>query len=64
MLLEFQDRMIMVEEWWTFAQQGDSVWGTYFKHRSLHKYTKVVRRRDGVVIKSMINLMLVKRDML
>ena len=37
---------------------------TYFKHRSLHKYTRVARGRDGVEIKSMIDLVLVKRDML
>ena len=37
---------------------------TNFKHRSLHKYTRVVRSRDCVEIKSMIDLVLVKRDML
>ena len=26
-LLEFQERMILVEEWWSFAKKGDSVWG-------------------------------------
>ena len=36
----------------------------YFKHRSVHKYTRVARGRDGVKIKSMIDLVLVKRDML
>ena len=46
----------MVEEWWSFAQKGDSVSNTYFKHRSLHKYTRVARGRDGVEIKSMIDL--------
>ena len=54
----------MVEEWWSFAQKGDCVWVTHFKHRSLHKYTRVARGRDGVEIKSMIDLVLVKRDML
>ena len=29
---------------------------TYFKHRSLHKYTRVARGQDGVEIKSMIDL--------
>ena len=37
---------------------------TYSKHRRLQKYTSVARVRDGVEIKSMINLVLVKRDML
>ena len=64
MLLEFQERMIMAEEWWSFAKKGDSVGNTYFKHRSFHKYTRVARGRDGVEIKSMIDLVLVKRDML
>ena len=38
-----------------------SVGNTYFKHRSLHKYT---RGQDGVKVKSMIDLVLVKKDML
>ena len=33
----------------------------YFKHRSLHKYT---RGQDRVEVKSMIDLVLVKRDLL
>ena len=35
-----------------------------FKNRSLHRYTRVARDRDGVEIKSMIDLVLVKRNML
>ena len=54
----------MEEEWWSFAKKGDSVWVTHFKHRSLHKYTRVTRGRDGVEIKIMIDLVLVNRDML
>ena len=34
---------------------------TYFEHRSLHKYTRVSRGQDRVEVKSMINLVLVKR---
>ena len=37
---------------------------TYFKHRSVHKYTTVGKGRGGIEIKSMIDIMLVKRDML
>ena len=37
---------------------------THFKHRSLHKYTRVAMGRDNVEIKSMIDLVLVKRNML
>ena len=37
---------------------------TYFKHRSLHKYTRVAGDKDGVEVKSMIDLVLVKRYML
>ena len=54
----------MVEEWWSFAQKGNCVCVTYFKHRSLHKCTRVARGQDGVEVKSMIDLVLVKRDML
>ena len=28
-LLEFQERMIMIEEWWIFAKKGNSVWVTH-----------------------------------
>ena len=28
-LLEFQERMIIIEEWWSFAKKGDSVWVTH-----------------------------------
>ena len=49
----------MAEEWWSFAKKGDCLWVTYFKHRTLHKYTKVARAQDRV--KSMIDLVLVKR---
>ena len=37
---------------------------TYFKHRSLPKYTRMATGRDGMKIKSMIDLVLVKMDML
>ena len=40
------------------------MWVTYFKYRSGYKYTKVAKVRGGVKIKSMIDLVLVKRDML
>ena len=45
-------------------ERGLCVGTTYFKHRSLHKYTRVARGRDGVEIKSMIDLVLMKSDML
>ena len=50
----------MVEEWWSFARKGEFVGVTYFKQRSVHKYTRVARGRDGVDIKNMIDLVLVK----
>ena len=40
------------------------VCNTHFKHRSLYKFARVARGQDGVEIKSMIDLVLVKRDML
>ena len=54
----------MVEEWWSFVKKGDCVWVTHFKHRSVHKYTRVAESRGGVEIKGMIDLVLIKRDML
>ena len=56
--------MIIAEEGWSFAKKGDSVWITHFKHRCVHKYTRVARGREGVEIRSMIDLVLVKRNML
>ena len=46
------------------AERGLSVGNTYFKHRSLYKYTRVSRAQDGVKIKSMIDLVLVKKEIL
>ena len=46
------------------TERGMCVGNTYFKHRSLQKYTRVARGQDGVEIKSMIDLILVKKDVL
>ena len=46
------------------GERGMCVVKKYFKHRSLHTYTRVARDQDRVEVKSMIDLMLVKRDML
>ena len=34
---------------------------TYFEQKNLHKYPRVARDQDGVEVKSMIDLVLVKR---
>ena len=46
------------------AEREHFVSNTYFKHRSLYKYTRVAMGQDGVDFKRMIGLVLVKRDML
>ena len=46
------------------AERGLCVGNTYFEHKILHKYTRVARGQDGVGVKSMIYLVLVKKDML
>ena len=46
------------------AERGLCVGNTYFKHRNLHKYTKVARGQDVMKVMSMIDLLLVKRDIL
>ena len=56
--------MIIAEEWWSFAKKGNCAGNTYFKYKSVHKYTRVARGQESVEIKSMIDLVLVKRDML
>ena len=43
------------------AERGLRVGNTYFKQRSLHKYT---RGQDRLKVKSMIDLVLVKKYML
>ena len=37
---------------------------TYFEHRSFHKYIRVTRGQDRVEIKIMIDLVMMKKDML
>ena len=46
------------------AERGLCVNNTYFEHKSLHKYIRVARDQDGLEVKSMIDLELVKKDML
>ena len=46
------------------AESGLCIVNTYFEHRSLHEYTRVAKGQDGVKVKSMIVLVLVKKDML
>ena len=37
---------------------------TYFEHNSLHKWVREARSQDGLEVKRMIDLMLVKKDMM
>ena len=46
------------------AERGLCLGNTYFEHKSLHKYTRVAKGQDGVEVKSMIDLVLVKKDIL
>ena len=46
------------------TERGLYVGNTYFKHRSVRKYTRVVKGQGGVETKSMIDLVLLKREML
>ena len=45
-------------------ESGLCVGNAYFKYISVHKYAKVAKGRDDVEIKSMTDLVLVKRGML
>ena len=45
------------------VERGPCVDNTYFEHKSLHKYTMVVKSQDGGEVKSMIDLEL-KKDIL
>ena len=46
------------------AEKGLFVDNTYLEHKSLHTYTIVARSQDGVEVKSIIDLVLMKKDML
>ena len=46
------------------AERGLCVSNIYFEHKNSHKYTRVTRGQDGAEVKSMIDLVLVKKDML
>ena len=46
------------------AERGLCVGNTYLKNRSLHKYTRVARGQGGVEVNSLLDLALVKKDML
>ena len=46
------------------AEMGLCVGNTYFEHKSLHKDTRVARDQDRVEVKSMIDMMLIKKDKL
>ena len=46
------------------AERGLCMGNTYFEYKYLHKYTRVARGQDGVEVKNMIDLVLVKKDML
>ena len=45
-------------------ERGLCVANTYFEQKNLHKYTRVAKVQDGVEVKNMIDLVLVKKDML
>ena len=55
----------MGEEWWSSVLKRGCVWVKYtLNTMSLHKYTRVAKSQDGMEVKSMIDLVLVKKGML
>ena len=46
------------------ANRGMCVGNTFFDHKSVHKYTRVGTDRNGNEVKSLIDLVLVKKEML
>ena len=58
------ERMKIGEEWWSCVERWQCVGNTYFEHKNLHKYTRVARGQNRLEIKSMIDLVLVKEEML
>ena len=45
-------------------ERGPGMIWIYFKHKSLHEYARVPKGQYRMEIKSMMDLVLVKRDML
>ena len=45
-------------------ESGLCVRDNYFKHSCFHKYTRIPRVHDGVEVKNMIDLEVVKKDIL
>ena len=43
------------------AERGLCVDNTCYKHRSFHKYTRIAKGQDKVEVKSIIDLVLVKK---
>ena len=64
MVFEFQERMIILEEWLSCAQKGDSVWVTHVLSTEVCISTQEWQGVKTVEIKSMVDLVLVKKDML
>ena len=52
----------MEEEWYRSVLKGDYVWVTHTS--STRVCIRVARGKDGVMVKSIIDLLLVKKDML
>ena len=46
------------------AERSLCLGDTYYKHSSLHKYAKMAKNKDGMEVKTMIDLVLVKKDIL
>ena len=46
------------------AERGLCVGNTYLNHKSLYKYTRGTRGQDGEEVKNMIDLVLMKKDMM
>ena len=64
MLLDFQENEKGRRVVEFCAERRLCVGNIYFEHNNLYKYTRMARGKDGVEVKSMIDLMLVKKDML
>ena len=57
--------MIIVEGWWSSVLKGDHMWVTHILSTEVCcGYTRVARGQDVLEVKSMIDLVMVKKDML
>ena len=59
--LDFWEKRLIETEWLNSVVKGLCIGNICFEHKSLHKYTRML---DGVELRCMLDLLLLKKDIL